>query len=78
MSLLSSTRKKLVRAVRQGVSLAEISRHSGGRVDYEWLKKFWASKIVEPGVNRTESLHNVLVGLESLAIVEAGTGKRRA
>jgi hypothetical protein len=56
MSLLQSTKARLERARAQGVSLYQIAAESGGRVSYEWLKKFAAGKIDNPGVNTIEDL----------------------
>lgn len=78
MSLLQTTRTKLARAIRRGITLAAIAKRSRGKVDYEWLKKFWADKIVEPGVDKTENLHTVLVGIEASIVEEETSAKRRS
>jgi hypothetical protein len=64
MSLLENTQTLLDRAVASGKSLRQIADDSKKRVEYEWLKKFAAGKIDNPGVRPIEGLHNTLVDLE--------------
>jgi len=59
MKLLANTQRMLGRA-KSKASLYEIAADSDGRVNYEWLKKFAAGKIKNPGVNTIEDLRAVL------------------
>lgn len=63
MPLLESTQHRLDQATAAGHSLRAIAENSGGRINYEWLKKFAAGKIDNPGVNTIEDLHDVLTEL---------------
>jgi transcriptional regulator with XRE-family HTH domain len=65
MSLLESTQQMLDRQTSRGVSLREIAEKSGGKVKYEWLKKFAQGGIENPGVNTIEELHKTLRDLNS-------------
>lgn len=56
-SLLERTQAQLQNAIKAGISLREIAEGSEGRVVYEWLKKFAAGKIDDPGVQKIEGLH---------------------
>lgn len=60
MSLLESTQERLDKVTSAGVSLRAIAERSDGRINYEWLKKFAAGKIDNPGVNTIEDLHECL------------------
>ncbi len=42
------------------MSLREIADQSNGAVPHEWLKKFVAGKIDNPGVNYLQALHDCL------------------
>lgn len=42
------------------MSLREIATASGGAVNRDWLTKFAAGKIDNPGVNTVEALHDCL------------------
>lgn len=65
MSLLESTQQLLDRSTSKGVSLRAIAESSAGLVNYEWLKKFAAGKIENPGVTTVEDLHKTLRDLNS-------------
>lgn len=56
MSLLEQTQSLLKQSLESGVSLRQIAEDCGGPVNHEWLKKFAAGKIEDPGVSRIESL----------------------
>jgi hypothetical protein len=56
MSLLEQTQTLLKRTLDAGTSLRQIAEECGGTVNHEWLKKFAAGKIEDPGVSRIESL----------------------
>lgn len=45
------------------LGLTEIANMSG--LGYEWLKKFKAKQIPDPGVARVETLYNFLAGRQS-------------
>lgn len=64
MSLLESTQQLLDKATRT-LSLRAIAEQSDGTVNYEWLKKFAAGKIENPGVTTIEDLHRTLRDLNS-------------
>ncbi len=63
MSLLESTHALLAESLRAGHSLRAIADSSNGRVNREWLKKFAAGKIGNPGVTTIEDLHSTLTEL---------------
>lgn len=63
MSLLESTQQRLDRCTAAGLSLRAIAEGSGGRINYEWLKKFAAGKIENPGVTTIEDLNHILIEL---------------
>lgn len=60
MTLLESTQILLQKQINSGLSLRAIADKSGGRVPYEWLKKFAQGKIENPGVTTIEDLHKTL------------------
>jgi hypothetical protein len=64
MSLLETTQRLLSKATRT-YSLRAIADRSGGAINYEWLKKFAAGKIDNPGVTTIEDLHKTLHALNS-------------
>lgn len=64
MSLLESTQQLLDKATRKH-SLRAIAERSDGKINYEWLKKFAAGKIDNPGVTTIEDLHCTLRSLNS-------------
>lgn len=63
MQLLDTTNELLDRAIKQGFSLAEIARLSGGTVDWEWLKKFSKRdpQTRDATARRVQSLYDTLV-----------------
>lgn len=63
MSLLESTQQLLDKVTAKGMSLRSIAESSHGRINYEWLKKFAAKKIDNPGVTTIEDLHKTLRAL---------------
>ncbi len=62
MLMLDTTKQLLDEALSQGLFLTEIADVEN--VDYEWLKKFAAGKIEEPGTVKLEHLHNRLAALK--------------
>ena len=66
MTLLESTLSLLQRVTGRGTTLREIAP-ADGPVEYEWLKKFYAGKIDDPSVKRTQALHDRLSALNSKA-----------
>jgi len=60
MSLLEQTQSLLTASLASGLSLKDVADESSGEVVYEWLKKFSAGKIEDPGVTRVEALHRCL------------------
>lgn len=60
MTLLESTRTLLKCARASGTSLRRIALESGGRIEYDWLKRFAAGDIDDPSVNRIQTLHDDL------------------
>ena len=65
MQLLERTRKLLDQACASGKKLREIAASLGGTEEeidrrYEWLRKFRAEKIDNPGVNTIQELHDRL------------------
>lgn len=60
MSLLEQTQQLFKRALEAGLSLREIAPENDGPLNYEWLKKFAAGKIPDPGVTRVQALHDRL------------------
>lgn len=60
MTLLERTQLLLSQRVDAGMSLREIATASGGAVNRDWLTKFAAGKIDNPGVNTVEALHDCL------------------
>jgi transposase len=63
MSLHARTLALLKKHTAQGLSLRQIAAKSGGKVDYDWLRKFAAEAATDPGVNRVEGLHDFLLTL---------------
>lgn len=61
MTLLERTQILLSQRIDAGMSLREIAGASGGQVNRDWLTKFAAGKIENPGVNSIQSLHDCLV-----------------
>jgi hypothetical protein len=59
MSLLEST-QKLLDQVSANFTIREIADLSGGKVKFEWLRKFAEKEIADPGVTKIESLHEHL------------------
>lgn len=59
MTLLAKT-KDLLRSAREERSLRQIAAESGGRIEYDWLKRFAAGDIDDPSVNRIQELHDQL------------------
>lgn len=47
------------------MSPGEIARISNGAVEREWLYKFAAGKIANPGINSIQSLHDVLKNMKT-------------
>lgn len=60
MNLLETTRKLLKSRVAEGLSYPDIVRASNGSVGREWLYKFAAGEIPNPGVNTIQALHDTL------------------
>lgn len=60
MTLLERTQLLLSQRLDAGMSLREIAIASGGTVNRDWLTKFAAGKIENPGVNSIQSLHDFL------------------
>ena len=60
MTLLERTQTLLDAELAKGTSLRQIARDSDGAVQYDWLKKFAAGMIGNPGVNQIEALHGQL------------------
>jgi transcriptional regulator with XRE-family HTH domain len=60
MTLLEVTQRLLAERMDAGMSLREIAARSNGAVNHEWLKKFSAGKIDNPGVNSIQALHDCL------------------
>ncbi len=63
MTLLERTKGLLAEALQAGVNARQIAETSAGAVNHEWLKKFIAGKIDDPGVSKIQSLHNHLGAL---------------
>lgn len=59
MTLLERTRD-LLEAAKADRSLRKIAGESGGRVEYDWLKRFAKGDISDPSVNRIQELHDYL------------------
>jgi hypothetical protein len=66
MTLLQSTRALLDRARARNVSLYQIAAGSAGKISYEWLKKFAAGKIPNPGVTTVENLRDELTKMAKI------------
>lgn len=64
MTLLERTQRLLAERLEQGKSLREIAAESGGKVSRDWLTKFAAGKIENPGVNTIQALHDTLASAE--------------
>jgi hypothetical protein len=64
MPLFDLTNSLLKKALSSGLTLRDIAARSGGRVDYEWLKKYnqWTTK--DPSVNRIQALHDTLMSMQ--------------
>jgi hypothetical protein len=67
MALLEITQRLLSDVLAAEVNLRQIAAESNGTVSHEWLKKFAAGKIEDPGVNRIQSLHDTLKSIKSKA-----------
>jgi hypothetical protein len=65
MSLLENTQELLKARLASGDSLRKIAEESGGTVDRDWLTKFAAGKVADPGVNRVQRLHDCLKNTRS-------------
>jgi hypothetical protein len=64
MTLLERTQELLNAVTAAGINLREIAEESRGAINYEWLKKFSARKVDDPGVNRVETLHKHLAAIK--------------
>lgn len=71
MTLLERTQSLLQEALAAGFNARQIAEGSDGAVNYEWLKKFVAEKIDDPGVSRIQSLHDRLADMKRLRENEA-------
>lgn len=60
MQLLERTQELLKRSTETGASLREISLGSDNQVPYDWLKRFAAGDIENPGVKYLQALHDCL------------------
>lgn len=60
MQLLERTRNLLNRFDRKEKVLRDIADASGGKVPYEWLRKFARGDIPDPSVNKVQDLHDHL------------------
>jgi hypothetical protein len=60
MTLLERTRNLLADEAAKR-SLRKIAAESGGRVEYDWLKRFAKGEINDPSVNRIQELHDDLL-----------------
>lgn len=67
MQLLERTQLLLSQRLDSGMNLREIAAASGGQVNHEWLKKFAAGKIDDPGVSKIQSLHDALEKIPATA-----------
>lgn len=65
MSLLQQTNTLLETARSREISLRSVATTSGGRVEYDWLKRFASGDISDPSVNRIQILHDHLRSLLS-------------
>ena len=68
MSLLERTQELLKARLATGDSLRRIAQDSDGEVDRDWLTKFAAGKVTDPGVNRTQRLHDYLTKSSSSSV----------
>ena len=60
MTLLESTRKLLDARLAAGIKPLEIVEAAGGKLKREWLYKFIAKDIENPGVTSVQTLHDCL------------------
>jgi hypothetical protein len=60
MALLETTEKLLERAKAANLTPRDVVAASGGKVELEWLYKFWQGKAKNPTVRRVQSLHDTL------------------
>lgn len=65
MQLLERTRKLISQSLDSGMSLRALAESLGGSEKqisrrFEWLRKFRAGKIDNPGVNTIQELHDSL------------------
>jgi hypothetical protein len=65
MALLENTQKLLGEVIALGINSRQIAEESSGTVNHEWLKKFVAGKIDDPGVRRIESLAATLLAIKT-------------
>ncbi len=64
MALLETTHELLRSRIAAGVKIPEIVKASAGEIGREWLYKFAAGDIGNPGVNTVQSLHDCLAKLK--------------
>lgn len=65
MALLEKTEQLLQSRLKEGVSIPEIIEASNGTVGRDWLYKFYAGEIPNPGVRTIQSLHDCLKALRA-------------
>lgn len=65
-TILDTTRGLLAQALKDGLRVKDISRMSRGHLEYEWIRKFARGEITDPGVQRLQMLHDLLVHLSKL------------
>lgn len=78
MSLLEMTQLLLDETLAAGINPRQIAEESEGAVNYEWLKKFTAGKIPDPGVSRVQALHDALTAIKSKRALPSIGAEQRA